>query len=125
MSIEITDEFYMIDTIDAAPARLYAGGQFINDTSQRCPLCGVFIETTYPRQVKIALNHVGRRGFVEHLWNSHSLPLFRRDVLGLWHKAGFTGFETMPVRIVGWYNQSRKLLPQTIPVYRRVVATSH
>ena len=118
------EQFFKLDTIHAADWRLYAGGQFVNDTSKRCPVCNVFTEDSKPPEIEIALNHLGRRRFVEELWNSHSLPIFRHDLVDLWRRTGLTGFTVKPVRIVGWYEKPRRPLPQNIPIYYRLVTTS-
>jgi len=117
-------QFYVLDTIQACDSRLYAGGQWVNDTRTRCPTCGVFSRATEPDEIEIGLDHLGRHGFAEYLWNSHTLPIFRRDLIDLWRGQGFTGFALKPVRIVGWSRRSRKPLPADIPDYYRVVVTS-
>jgi hypothetical protein len=119
----MVEQFYVLDYM-IEDWRLYAGGQFVNDTSQRCPMCNVFTEDSEPSEIQIALNHLGRRGFVEELWNSHSLPIFRHDLVDLWQRTGLTGFTVKPVRIVGWYEKPRKPLPEDIPIYHRLVTTS-
>ena len=118
------EQFYVLDKTYASDHRLYAGGQMVNDTSQRCHACNVFTETSEPPQIEIALNHLGRQGFAEYLWNSHSLPLFRQDLIERWRGAGLTGFELKPVHIVGWYDRRKKPLPKNIPTYYRLVTTS-
>lgn len=118
------EQFYVVDTLHACAHRLYAGGQCVNIRRQRCPVCGVFTETSEPPEIEIGLNHLGRRGFVEHLWNSHSLPIFRQDLIDLWQGAGLTGFELKPVHIVGWYEKPKKPLPEDISTYYRLVTTS-
>jgi len=81
----------------------------------------VFPETSEPSEIEIGLNHLGRRGFAEYLWNSHSLPILRQDLIERWQDASLTGFELKPVRIVEWYQKPRKPLPENIPVYYRLV----
>lgn len=117
-------QHYILDTTMTCDHKLYAGGQWVNDTRQRCPACGMFLESSEPPVIEVALNHLGRHGFTEHLWNSHSLPIFRQDLVELWQKSRLTGFTTKPVRIVGWYERPRKPLPEDIPTYYRIVATS-
>lgn len=117
------EQFYVLDHM-IEDWRLYAGGQFVNDTSERCPVCKVFTESSEPPEIEIALNHLGRHGFVEELWNSHSLPIFRYDLVDLWQHTGLTGFTVKPIRIVGWYEKRRRLLPEGIPTYYRLVTTS-
>lgn len=118
------EQFYVLDDIDASDYRSHAGGQWMNDTRERCLSCSVFSEASEPREIEIALNHLGRCGFTEHLWNSHSLPIFRQDLIELWRSRGLTGFGVKPVRIVGWYNKPRKPLPEDIPTYYRLTTTS-
>jgi hypothetical protein len=118
------EQFYVLDTIDACGLRLCAGGQCVNVRRQRCLVCGVPTETSEPPEIEIKLNHLGRHGFAEHLWNSHSLPIFRQDLIERWQGAALTGFELKPVRIVGWYEKPRKPLPGNIPTYYRLVTTS-
>jgi len=113
----MAEQFFVLDHIQASDYRLFAGGQWVNDTTQRCSVCGVFTDSSEPATLEIALNHVGRRGFVEYLWNSHSMPIFRHDVVDLWYNEGLTGFKIKPVRIVGWYEKPQKPLPADIPVY--------
>jgi hypothetical protein len=115
-------EFYVLDTTDAAAYRLYAGGQCVNCTLQRCRPCGVLTETPEPPEIEIALNHLGRQGFTEHLWGFY--PMFRQDLIELWRNTGLTGFETRPVHIVGWHESPRKPLPTKIPTYHRLITTS-
>jgi len=115
---------YVLDDIHAADTRLYAGGQWTNDVGRHCPRCGVWVPETEPDEIHIALNHFGRDGFAEYLWNSHTLPIFRDDLGRLWQRAGLTGFSIKPVRIVGWHNQPKKPLPADIPIYHRLVLTS-
>ena len=111
------EQFYELEHIGVADSRLYAGGQWCNDTRQRCSTCNGFMEITEPNEVRIELNHLGQRGFVEYLWNSHSGPIFRADLVSLWQLAGLTGFDLKPVRIVGWRGKPRKSLPDNIPIY--------
>ncbi len=117
-------QFYKIDYIEAAPSQLYAGGQWVNDTREHCPACGAFLESTEPPEIEIQLNHLGRRGFVEYLWNSHTAPIFRADLIALWQEMGLTGFMIKPVRVTGWYEHPRKPLPENIPTYYRLMTTS-
>lgn len=111
------EQFYMLDKTHASDLRLYAGGQWVNYTRERCPVCKVFPESAEPSEIEIALDHLGRRGFVEYLWNSHSAPIFHQDLINLWRNAGLTGFGVKPVRIVGWHEKPRKPLPTNIPTY--------
>ncbi|MGC8947613.1 MAG: hypothetical protein ACP5N6_15860 [Anaerolineae bacterium] len=117
------EQFYEIE-YPAADIRLYAGGQWVNDTREPCPACGAFLEATEPPEIEIQLNHLGRRGFVEYLWNSHTAPIFRADLIALWQEAGLTGFRIKPVRITGWYEHPRKPLPENIPTYYWLTTTS-
>jgi hypothetical protein len=117
-------EFYMLDIVLTSDYRLFAGGQWINDTRKPCNSCGVLDEVLEPSNIEIALNHTGRRGFVEHLWNSHSLHIFRQDLINVWVNNGLAGFEVKPVSIVGWFGKSTRELPQPIPSYARLVTRS-
>jgi len=117
-------QFYVLDTIEANDLRLFAGGQWVNDTRERCPACGAFRDDTEPPEIQIALNHIGRRGFAEFLWNSHGLPLFRQDLVDCWREARLTGFELRPVHIIGWYDSPRRSLAPVIPAYWRLIPVS-
>lgn len=119
----MAEQFYVLEHM-MEDWRLYAGGQFVNDSRERCPVCNVFTEASEPPQIEIALNHLGRRRFVEELWNSHSLPIFRYDLIDLWQRSGLTGFVVKSVRIVGWYEKPREPLPENIPIYYRLMTTS-
>lgn len=96
----------------------------MNDTRTKCPNCGAFDELSEPHLIEIALNHLGRRGFVEQLWNSHSLPIFRQDLVDLWRSNALTGFNTKPVSIIGWFDMRKRDLPRSIPIYSRLVTVS-
>lgn len=120
----MTLEMYVVNTSLACDHRLYAGGQWVNDTRQRCPECNAFIEDTEPSTIEIELNHLGKHGFVEFLWNSHALPLFRQDLLRLWQRSVITNLHGKPVNIVGWYGKSNKALPEKMPTYQRLITTS-
>ena len=117
-------EFYKLDTVLASNYRLFAGGQWINDSRRPCYGCGVLDEVTEPSTIEIALNHLGRRGFVEQLWNSHSLHILRQDLINVWVSNGLTGFEVKPVAIVGWFGKPSRDLPKHIPSYARLVTRS-
>src|SRR6266498_291744 len=108
----------------ATSHRLYAGGQWVNDSRSKCSGCDVFDESSEPKVIQIALNHLGRRGFVEQVWNSHSLPIIREDLIDLWQQNHLTGLDTKPVSIVGWFEGHRRLLPRSIPNYFRLITTS-
>lgn len=84
----------------------------------------MFSDATEPEEIEIGLDHLGRHGFAEYLWNSYTLPIFRRDLIDLWRGQGFTGFDLKPVRIVRWSRPSRKPFPAEIPTYHRMVLTS-
>ncbi len=108
-----------------SPATTYAGGQWVNwpaDKSAVCPHCNVPKPEAQPSEYHIKLNYLGRKGFIEVLWNSHGLPIFRSDVINLWRSSGFTGFETRPVHVTGWWNKKRPL-PKNIPQYYRLIVT--
>jgi hypothetical protein len=118
----MTEQFYVLDHTHAADWQLYAGGQWVNTTTQHCPVCGVLTESSEPPEIEIALNHLGRRGFTENLWNFR--PIFRQDLVVLWRSAGLTGFGVKPVRIVGWYDKPQKPLPDNIPTYHWLTTVS-
>lgn len=120
----MADGLYVFETTSASDSRLYAGGQWVNDKQQRCSSCGFFIHSSEQSEIEIALNHLGRHGFAEYLWNSHSLPIFREDLVELWQSQCLTGFQLKPVRIVGWYGSPSKPLPQVIPRYFWLTPTS-
>ncbi len=106
-------------------ATTYAGGQWVNwptDKSAFCPICNNPKPETQPSEYHIELNYLGRKGFIEVLWNSHALPIFRSDVIDLWRSNGFTGFDTRPVKFVGWRGKKRPL-PKNIPRYNRLLVT--
>lgn len=109
-------QFYVMD-FKVADWRFYAGGQWVNGETIRCPVCGVTKELPpEPLEIYITLDHLGRWGFTEVLWNS-TLPIFRQDLIDWWHSAGLTGFQTKPVRVVGWSRKRKKPLPDNIPQY--------
>ena len=115
------ERFYVLDRIHACDLRLFAGGQWVNqELPGRCPECGWLGERSLSPTFDIALNHLGRHGFAEYLWNSHSLPIFREDLIELWQRERFTGMGVEPVRITGWYERPRKALPASIPAYYRL-----
>lgn len=118
----MTQEFYVLHT--PVDTQLYAGGQWINDTRERCPISNNFTEASEPSTIEIALNHVGQRGFTEHLWNSHSLPIFRQDLVNVWQKTGLSGLTIKPVIIVGWYRKPGKSAPKGMPSYYRLVTAN-
>jgi hypothetical protein len=120
-TVHMMPRIYKVETSLACDHRLYAGGQWVNDIRQRCPECGVFTEDTEPPIIEIELSHLGKHGFAEYLWNSHSLPIFRQDLFQLWEKAELTGFDTKPVKITKWYEKPGESLPDNIPVYYRLV----
>lgn len=106
-------------------ANTYAGGQWVNwptDQSAFCPHCNMPKLAAQPAEYHIELNYVGRKGFIEVLWNSHGLPIFRSDVIDLWQSKGFTGFDVRPVKIVGWRGKKQPL-PKNIPKYYRLLVT--
>lgn len=114
---------YVIDTVHAADKRLFAGGQVLNDTFGKCATCGRR-RPTKQGDFLVGLEHLGRRGFVEHLWNSDGLPIFREDLFALWESHGLSGYDRWPVTI------SRSLLktgcgsPISAPNYDVLVAAA-
>ena len=115
----MSENLYVLD--HGCSHRLYAGGQRVNYNKQRCPVCNVFPETLEPPEIEIALNHLGRHRFAEHLWHHN---IFREDLTELWRNTGLTGFRTKPVHIVGWYEKPEKPLPEGMPTYYELVTTS-
>jgi hypothetical protein len=119
-------QFYKMDLpFPSSAATTFAGGQWINwPTEQKalCPKCQVPRLEAEPKEYHIELNYFGRRGFVEVLWNSHVLPMFRADVIELWRSHHLRGFETRPVKIVGWRGK-RRPLPERMPQYYRLIVT--
>jgi hypothetical protein len=81
----------------ASDPRQYAGGQWQNDVRSRCPKCGLWLDSTMPSHIIIRVDYLGRQGFTEYLWNSHSLPIFREDLVAHMQRNRFTGFVTYPV----------------------------
>jgi hypothetical protein len=118
-------QFYVLDTIFASDIRYFAGGQVIWGIGSRCPVCSSMIPLQSEEPVKIALNHLGQQGFAEYLWNSHSLPIFRSDIIEFWKSEGFTGFKTKPIQITGWYGRSRVPIPKAIPLYYQLIPVSY
>lgn len=118
------DQFFVLDTIHASDHRFYAGGQVINNPAQLCSTCGAPIETLECKEVEVALSHIGRRGFVEYLWNSHSLAIFREELIEIWQSSGLTGFDVQSVRIITQHVKPTKSLPDSIPAYYRLVTCS-
>ena len=116
--------FYVLNTTQAADLRLYAGGQWVNGTRRHCAICGAFTDSSEPLEIQIALDHLGKRGFTEYLWNSHSLPLFREDLCRIWGEAGLTGYVLKPVCITGWSRHPTKAMPSPLPVYYRLLTIS-
>ncbi len=115
------DDLYVFNMNYAAYHKYYAGGQAIN-SGGRCQSCNVLKNPENP--VEISLNHLGIRGFVEYLWNSHGLKIFRQDLVELWKGNDFSGYEVDSIKIVGWYEKPKKELPEQIPSYFRLTPTS-
>jgi hypothetical protein len=116
-----TTDLYVIDTMHAADIRLFAGGEWVNDCRTRCPECGVFTQDSEPPTIEIELRHIGRRGFTEHLWASHGLPIFRQDLVARWTESHLTGVSTKRVCLLRGHPT---VLPTGTPTYFRVVPTS-
>jgi len=119
------DSFYVLDTLYASNTHFFAGGQVIAGIETRCPSCNSLFPLQERGTINIAINHLGKKGFVEYLWNSHTLPIFRIDLINLWLEAGLSGFITKPVQIIGWFRNSKRPLPDTIPSYRCLIPISH
>lgn len=115
-------QFYILDTGLGADWKLYAGGQAIVKPIVRCPVCNWPLDDGGPAEIHVALDHIGRQGFTEHLWSG--VPIFRADLVGMWEEAGLSGFAVRKVKIVTWHNRPRKPLPENIPGYLQLVPTS-
>ena len=110
-------EFYVVGVMSlAADIRLYAGGQATNVDLVECEHCGRN-NWHVPDTVEVQLDHLGKRGFVESLWNSGLLRIFREDLLELWERRGLSGLERKPVKIASWSRKPNKPLPPSIPKY--------
>lgn len=116
--------FFVLDTVYASDIRYFAGGQVMFEDEKRCPQCNSILPNMN-ETIKIALNHIGKQGFAEFLWNSHSYPIFRDDLIDEWFSSGLTGFTTKPVEIIGWFEKSKKPLPENIPSYKQIITTSN
>lgn len=109
--------FYVVTGMSlAADTRLYAGGQAVNVDLAQCEHCGRKYWHV-PDVVEVQLDHLGKRGFVEYLWNSNLQPIFREDLFELWERHGLTGLGRKPVTIAAWYGKPNKPLPPSIPKY--------
>ncbi len=109
--------FYVVAGMSlAADTRLYAGGQAVNVDIAQCEHCGRKYWHV-PDIVEVQLDHLGKRGFVESLWNSALLPIFREDLFELWERHRLTGLGRKPVTIAAWYRESNKPMPPSIPKY--------
>lgn len=115
-------QVYILDTNLGSNIRLYAGGQDMIYPIIRCPVCSSRIDDEGPSETHIALDHIGRQGFIELLWSG--VPIFRADLVALWKSAGLTGFAVKKVKIVMWHNRPRKPLPENIPEYLHLVTAS-
>ena len=115
--------FYVIDTVHAADKRLFAGGQVLNDNFGKCAKCG---SRRLPEQGSflVSLDHLGRRGFVEHLWNSDGLPVFREDLFALWKSHGLSGYDRWPVTITSSHMKTGRGSPISAPNYYVLVAAA-
>lgn len=92
-------ELYLLNTADGPNRKLFAGGQY-QDTYKICPLYGVSQRGEITSGLhEIKLDHVGKLGFAVKLWNSHSLPIFRKELIDLWQEKGFSGYFSEPVNI--------------------------
>ena len=115
-------QFYILNIYLGSNIRLYAGGQDMIHPIIRCPACNSRIDDEGPSETHIALDHIGRQGFTEHLWSG--VPIFRADLVALWRSAGLTGFAVKKVKIVTWHNRPRRPVPENIPEYLHLVTTS-
>lgn len=110
-------EFYVVAGMSlAADIRLYAGGQAVNVNLVKCEHCGDS-HWHVPDIVEVELDHLGKRGFVESLWNSGLLRIFREDLFELWERRGLSGLDRRPVKIASWSRKPNKPLPPSIPNY--------
>jgi hypothetical protein len=116
--------FYILDTIHASDIRLFSGGQVVTGYETRCPECYSIFPLRVEGRISIGLNHLGRQGFVEYLWNSNLLPIFRNDLIKIWLDSGITGFQPKPVDIISWYKNKKRPLPENIPSYNCLVPTT-
>lgn len=121
----MNNAFYVLDTVYASDIRLFAGGQVISGTETRCSVCNSMLPLENKEPIRVALSHLGKQGFAEYLWNSHSLPIFRADLVDLWLEAGLSGFITKPVQITGWFEARNRPIPETIPIYYYLITTSY
>jgi hypothetical protein len=117
------NQFFVCELSYGSNHKMSAGGQYVNDASMRCSACGAFLRSFGSPEINIELNHIGKWGFTEYLWNSHSLPIFRGDLIDLWQKSNFSGFEIRPIHITGWYKKQKRQLPPGIPSYYELIAT--
>jgi hypothetical protein len=118
-------QFYVMDLVHNRDEFTIAGGIWANPPSydNKCSICGKPV-LEWPDEIEIELERVGRAGFVEVLavW---PVDIFRQDVINLWRSAGFSGFTTRPVRIVGFVKRKpKRALPAEIPQYWQLVVTS-
>jgi hypothetical protein len=121
----MNNNYYVLDTVFASNTRFFAGGQVIEGSEEICPDCKSVLPLQPGRKVRITLDHIGRQGFVEYLWNSHSLPIFRSDVIRFWQDVGLSGFLTRPVEIIAWSTANKRNFPERIPDYYCIIPTSH
>lgn len=116
----MNQEFFVLDTNDGPTRKLFAGGQYQN-TYESCPACGAYQQGDITANVhEIKLDHIGKLGFAVYLWNSHSLPIFRKDLVDLWEDKGFSGYITEPVNIIDWNNNKEKYIRGDLPEYRLI-----
>jgi hypothetical protein len=118
-------QFYEMELVLNRNEFTIAGGIWVNPPSydNECPVCGKPV-LEWPDEIEIELKRVGGAGFVEVL-PAGPLAIFRQDVIDLWRSAGFTGFTTRPVRILGFVKgKRRRALPAEIPQYQQLVPIS-
>lgn len=117
-------QFYVIETNYASDIRFFAGGQVVNDSFRRCAECNAILPLERTGLIKISLDHKGRSGFTEYLWNS-SLLILREDVVQLWTNNGITGFTVYPVEIIDQKRSPRRMLQENILTYKYVKPVSY
>lgn len=118
-------QFYLLNTYLGMDSKRYAGGQYINDPADRCPICNTFADPSDPAvpEAIIALDHLGRLGFTESLWSF--IPIFRQDVFDMWEQLHLTGYITRKVHLIDKRRHHTKPLPKDIPSYAQLIPTSH
>lgn len=105
---------FVIDMANGPSRQLFAGGQY-QGAYKVCPFCGVSQRSSLH---EIKLDHIGKLGFAVHLWNSHSLPIFRKELIDLWQEKGFSGYYTEAVNIIEGKENRERFKQSDLPEYR-------